>query len=242
MLLLWTSGTAQQACLASLQVQSQLEEQREWHAAAQQLAALTSGTAPTPTCMSTGGSTPVSSSPRVGSPTKRAPLAARSRNSSSSHLAPSSRRAPDDENSPAVPSPLGPGYQAAPPSIVVAAAAAASALAAKADTPRAWLELMQARFAALKEQAAVAEQAAAEADVALDAVRRESSTNQQKVLLPFGEARASEGCLIWQTLALCMQYNGWAFLAAGVVPIYLFGLCSCQKVGSSASLPGHSYM
>jgi hypothetical protein len=161
-----------------VQALSQLEEQREWHNVAQQLAAFTSTTLAA-VCAAKGSvaSSPYfGSSPRVGSPTKRTPFAARSRNS---HLQPNGRPGGRDENSPAVASPLGQGPPGPPPSIAVAAAAA---LAAKApENPRAWLELLQARFGALRDQAAATERAALDADAALDAVRKESSWSQHKV-------------------------------------------------------------
>lgn len=174
----------------ALQVQAELEEHREWQAAAQQLVAFTASALATTAaaCGPSGSSAAAGASPRSRSPTKRAPLAQRSRNNSTHRLAHASSAwagaENDENNSPAPGSPLSQragagGAGPAPPSI--AAAAAAALAASKADTPRAWLELLQTRFAAARDAAAAAERAALEADAALDAARKETSWHQQKV-------------------------------------------------------------
>ena len=168
-----------------MQVQGQLAEQREWQTAAQQLAsyssaALSAACLSKPSAPTSAASSPrFGCSPRVGSPTKRTPFAARSRNGSAYHLLPNGRQAGRDENSPALSTPLGQALSPGPPSIAVAASAA---LAAKVpDNPRAWLEVLQARFAAMRDQAVATERAALDADATLEAVKKETSWSQQKV-------------------------------------------------------------
>ena len=140
------------------QAQGQLAEAWEWQSAAQQLAACTAAICAAKGAPAGSGS----ASPRSVSPSKR-------RSASPSQRTPFGARSRNDENAPSA-APAGAG----PAALTVAA------LAAKADNPRSWLELLQARFGALREAAAAAARTAAEADAAVDAARKESAWHQHK--------------------------------------------------------------